>query len=476
MKTEKQPFRIPGQRNSQAGVADLVRRGLALSLAYLMIPMGIGDLYAQAYGQQAPPPPADQQYSQPYNQQYSQSYNQQYPQGQPYGQQGYYEPLSPDQLDQLVAPVALYPDALVAQVMAAATYPTQVVDADRWVQQYENYPPQQIAEMANGMQWDPSVKSLTAFPSVLDNLARNMDWTTQLGNAYYNQPQDVMQAVQAMRQQAYESGYLRSTPQMEVSYSPSDIEILPANPDVVYVPYYNPWNVYGPVIHPWYSYYYAPPRRVFYGGLAIGFGVGIAVGVFAHWGWGWGHWHPDWRNHEVFYGHDRWVSRSVTVYNRGHFGDYDRHYARTDFRRDHDGHAQGFNRQNDFHGRQNPNFGPAQQYRRVQNQPQRNFDQRQPSFNRQQPQYRTEQNYNHPQPENNVRPAQNFNQRQQFQNRPQQNFNQRQQFQDHSRQNFNRGRQPGNYGKQNRGRPQNHPKAPPERQKNHGNDHGHGRR
>jgi hypothetical protein len=512
MKTEKQPVQIPEQSTFEAGQSGLLRRGLALSLAYLMIPMGMGDLYAQSYGQQAPPPP-DQQYNQPYNQPYSQ--------GQPYGPQSYYQPLSPDQLDQLVAPVALYPDALVAQVLAAATYPTQVVDADRWMQQYANYPPQQLAEMANGMPWDPSVKSLTAFPSVLDNLARNMDWTTQLGNAYYNQPQDVMEAVQAMRQQSYESGYLRSTPQMEVSYSPSYIQILPANPDVVYVPYYNPWNVYGPVVHPWYSYYAPPPRGVYVSGIALAFGIGITVGAFTHWGWGWGHWHPDWRNREVYYRHDRWISRSESVYNRGHFGDYDRHYARTDFHRDNNGHARGFDHQPQFHGRQNPNFGPAQQYRRVQNEPQRNFNQHGPfqsrpqqNFHNLQPQNgarpaqnfnhwqqtqshpqqnfrssppqqdRFQRNFNRPQPQNGARPAQNFNRPQQFQRRPQQNFNRPQQNFNHPQQNFNRPQQ--NYHRpqpqqQNRpapyhGRPNNHPQGHPEGHGNgHGNDHGHGR-
>src|SRR5579859_5841262 len=136
------------------------------------------------------------------------------------------------QLDQLVAPIALYPDSLVAQVLAAATYPSQVVDADRYVQSYRGVPPDQMAQMVDQQPWDPSVKALAAFPSVLSNMDRNLDWTTQLGNAYYNQPQDVMSAVQADRQQAYESGKLRSTPQLNVVYQPADIEIEPANPAV----------------------------------------------------------------------------------------------------------------------------------------------------------------------------------------------------------------------------------------------------
>ena len=123
-----------------------------------------------------------------------------------------YAPLDAVQLDQLVAPIALYPDALVAQILTASTYPDQVTEANNWLHQNRGLPPDQRAAIANGMAWDPSVKALTAFPSVLDNLARNYSWASQLGNAYYNQPADVMNAVQAMRFQAQQSGALVSTP------------------------------------------------------------------------------------------------------------------------------------------------------------------------------------------------------------------------------------------------------------------------
>lgn len=484
MSTNTQPICNAERSKPEAGATNLLRRGLALALAYLMIPIGIGDVYAQNYEQQAPPPPPDQ-----YGQQYSPQY------GQPQ-QSGYYEPLSPDQLDQLVAPIALYPDALVAQVLAAATYPAEVANADQWMQSYESYPPQEIAQMANGMQWDPSVKSLTAFPSVLDNMARNMDWTTQLGNAYYNQPQDVMEAVQAMRQQAYDSGYLRSTPQMDVSYSPEYIEIAPANPDVVYVPYYNPWNVYGPVINPWYQYYVPPPPRgVYISGIGLGFGIGIAIVSFSHWGWGWGHWHPDWRNREVYYGHDQYVSRSQTVYNRGHFGGYDRTYARTAFRRDNNGHAQGYRPAQQFRGRGNANF-------QQQNREQQNFNHQQQNFNRQQQilnrnqqnlnreqqnlrqqQNREQQNFNRQQQNLNRnrqqfnRPQQNFNREQQ--NREQQNFNHQQQNLNRNQQQFNREQHPQNVRPQNNERRQVHPQPhsrPAEHPHSNSGDHGHGHR
>src|ERR1700734_3170867 len=151
--------------------------------------------------------------------------------------QGAYAPLDAPGLDQLVAPIALYPDSLVAQILTASTYPQQINDADNWSRQNAGLPPQQRADIANGMPWDPSVKALTAFPSVLDNMARNGNWSTALGNAYYNQPGDVMNAVQAARVQAQQSGYLQTTPQQRVYNEGGQILIAPVNPDLVYVPY-----------------------------------------------------------------------------------------------------------------------------------------------------------------------------------------------------------------------------------------------
>src|SRR5262249_58232813 len=122
---------------------------------------------------------------------------------------GAYAPLDAEQLNQMVAPIALYPDSLVAQILTASTYPQQVVDADNWIHQNGGMGPGQLAAAANGMPWDPSVKSLVAFPSVLDELTRNPNWTGSLGNAYYNQPGDVMNAVQAMRFRAQQACALR---------------------------------------------------------------------------------------------------------------------------------------------------------------------------------------------------------------------------------------------------------------------------
>ena len=193
-----------------------------------------------------------------------------------------------------MAPIALYPDALVAQILAASTYPTQVVEADRWRKAQGNAPADQIAAGAENQNWDPSVKALTAFPTVLAQMDPNIRWTTDLGNAYYNQPQDVMDSIQAMRQKAQNAGQLRTTPQQVVSDDNGAIVIAPANPSVVYVPVYDPWMVWGSPFRRFPGYYYYPPPGIFWGGLAIGFGVGIGIGFFSHWGWGWGHWACGW--------------------------------------------------------------------------------------------------------------------------------------------------------------------------------------
>jgi hypothetical protein len=239
--------------------------------------------------------------------------------------QGGYAPLDAPGLDQLVAPIALYPDSLVAQVLTASTYPQQVNDADAWSQQNAGLPPQQRADIANGMPWDPSVKALTAFPSVLDNMARNNSWTSALGNAYYNQPGDIMNAVQAARVQAQQAGYLQSTPQQRVYYDGPQILIAPVNPAVVYVPYYNPWRLYGGWVSPWGGFYVAPPPLGLAVGLGLGFAaVGISIGLFAHYGWGFNSWAPNWHGGPVFYNHAAYFSRSATVFNHGNFGGYNR--------------------------------------------------------------------------------------------------------------------------------------------------------
>lgn len=237
--------------------------------------------------------------------------------------------LSFAELDQLVAPIALYPDALVAQVLAAATCAPQIAEAEGFVQLNDDLAPQELARLADTQPWDPSVKALTAFPSVLSNLDHNMQWTTRLGDAYYNQPQDVMSAVQAMRQRAYAAGTLQSTPQETVTitagYQPGYIVIQPVNPAVVSVPVYNPWLVYGaPVpVYPAYAVVQAPPTNGVAVAAAIGFTAGVAVAAFSSYGWGCTHWTPNWYNRTVVVGHTPYISHSVTVVNHGFYGGFD---------------------------------------------------------------------------------------------------------------------------------------------------------
>jgi len=268
-------------------IYQVTRQLLALLLSVLLIPLAQFNLSAQA-----PPPP--------------------------------YAPLEAVQLDQLVSPIALYPDALVAQILTASTYPDQVAQANNWEHQNIALPPDQLANLANSMPWDPSVKALTAFPSVLDNLARNYQWSSQLGNAYYNQPADVMNAVQATRFQAQQAGILASTPQQRVYGDAGSIVIVPVNPGLVYVPYYNPWRIWEPTFVAYPGYAVLLPPRGLALGLGIGFAVGISVGLFAHFAWGFGAWAPNWRGGVVLFNHGAYYSRSATVFNHGHFGAYNR--------------------------------------------------------------------------------------------------------------------------------------------------------
>jgi hypothetical protein len=276
-----------------------------------------GYSYGQGYPQQSYPqqPYAQQPYQAP-----AQGYTQQYPQ-QGYGQpQSGGQSLNADQIEQLVAPIALYPDTLVAQVLAASTYPAQVSDADRWLQSQGNASPYQIAGGADVQNWDPSVKALTAFPQVLAELDRNPRWTTDLGNAYYNQPQDVLQAVQIMRQRAQAAGNLQNTPQEQVSYDQGAIELAPPSPQMVYVPQYNPWNVYGDPVTP-YTGFSAGGGGSFFnsdlGSSVLQFGLGIAMSAFNHTPWGWLGWGLNWLTQSVLFNHSDYASHSTTVADWG---------------------------------------------------------------------------------------------------------------------------------------------------------------
>jgi len=223
---------------------------------------------------------------------------------------------SAEELDQLVAPIALYPDALVAQTLAAATYPTEIVEADRWMQQHPDLNGDGLTQAIDAQSWDPSVKALTQFPSVLAMMDRNLSWTSSLGDAYVNGEQDVLDAVQAMRRRAQQAGNLQSTPQETVASQGQTIVIEPTDPEFVYLPEYDPWVVYGDALA-FYPGWVGVPG-VFIDGPGIMFGLGIGVGAFTGFGWGWHHWGTDWHGHDVTHDHDRYISHTPTFINRGH--------------------------------------------------------------------------------------------------------------------------------------------------------------
>jgi len=214
--------------------------------------------------------------------------------------------LTPDQLDDLVAPIALYPDPLLSQVLVAATYPLELVEASQWLQKNPGVTGPALTEAAQQQNWEPSIQALVVFPEVIKLLTQDVTWTTNLGNAFLAQQADVMDAVQRMRQKAQQAGKLASTPQETVTTQNQggqpEVVIEPANPDIMYVPAYDPAWIWGPAL--WYPYplWIWPPRSMIIGGGFFGFWPGISMGFYFGGGWGgwggWG-WHPGWGNHAV---------------------------------------------------------------------------------------------------------------------------------------------------------------------------------
>ena len=238
-------------------------------------------------------------------------------------------PMSATELQSLVAPIALYPDSLVAQILSASTFPDQVAIANYWLEQNKSLTGSALMQAVDKQSWDPSVKALTQFPSVLDNLAKNLSWTSSLGEAFHNQQADVMTAIQTLRAKAKAAGNLKTTSQVTVvQQSPQVIVIQPTNPQVVYVPEYNPAVVYGyPYVVPAYTY---TPGAVVAAGI-IGFGAGIAVGAMMSGGccgWGYSSWNCGWHGTAVvyhggaYYGNSAWHGG---YYNGGYHNSYGYH-------------------------------------------------------------------------------------------------------------------------------------------------------
>jgi hypothetical protein len=237
----------------------------------------------------------------------------------------FYDPYTPEELAQMLAPIALYPDALLAQILMASTYPIEVVEADRFVAANPGLRDAALDAALLDKDWDPSIKALSHFPSILALMSERIGETTELGNAFLVQEADVMTMVQQLRAQARAQGHLASTPQQQVIVEKETIIIQPANPHVFYVPYYDPYYVYGPWWYPAYPpYYWGPPGvRVHYG---------ISYWPAFHFSFSFGSWsYVDWHRHVIyldvrtrprFVRQDRWIVspgpwRHAPVHRRG---------------------------------------------------------------------------------------------------------------------------------------------------------------
>jgi hypothetical protein len=211
------------------------------------------------------------------------------------------ERIPADQLDSLVAPIALYPDPLLAQVLAASTYPLEIIQLQQFLTKNTDLKDKALADAVMKQPWDPSVQALAPLPDVVKRLADDIQWTTDLGNAFLAQESDVMDAVQRMRMKAEKTGNLKSSDQVKVETkvveSKTVVVIEQANPQVIYVPSYNPTVVYGPPVYPYPPIYYPPPGY-YAAGMAISFGIGVAMGAAWGWGGGWG-WNCGWGRNNV---------------------------------------------------------------------------------------------------------------------------------------------------------------------------------
>jgi hypothetical protein len=223
--------------------------------------------------------------------------------------------IPPDQLDSLVAPIALYPDPLLTQVLVASTYPLELIQLQQWIQKNPGLTGDALTTAVQKQDWDPSIQAMSVFPDLVKRLSDDIKWTTDLGNAFLAQQSDVMDAVQRMRTKAMDAGKLKSNEQMKVETqtveSKTVVVIQPANPQVVYVPTYNPVVVYGPPVYPYPPIYYPPPSY-YAAGMFFAFSVGIAVGAYYHGGWGY---------------NCGWGRNTTVIVNRNN--NYISHYNRT---------------------------------------------------------------------------------------------------------------------------------------------------
>jgi hypothetical protein len=225
--------------------------------------------------------------------------------------------IPPDQLDSLVAPVALYPDPMLTQTLVASTYPLEIIQLQQWLGKNKNLKDKALVDAVKKQNWDPSIQAMAALPDVVKQMAENIQWTTDLGNAFLAQQSDVMDAVQRMRKKAKDSGNLKSSEQQKVETqtveSKQVIVIQQSSPEVVYVPSYNPTVVYGAPAYPYPPISYPPPGY-YAAGMAISFGIGVAMG--AAWGGGWGY-GAGWGHNDVNVNVNNNFNRNTNISNSG---------------------------------------------------------------------------------------------------------------------------------------------------------------
>jgi hypothetical protein len=299
MKKSARTAMKPGQTRSRIS-ACMVRNITATLCAVLMLP-GNADLWAM---QQQQTQPAQQQ-TQPQTQ-------------QPAGPSTPAAKISNQQLDSLVAPIALYPDPLLGQMLVASTYPLEIVQLHQWLEQNKNLKDKALSDAVMKKGWDPSVQAMARFADVVKQMATNIAWTDDLGNAFLAQQNDVMDAVQRMRTKAVEKGALKTTEQQTVETKVVEqktvVVVQPAKTEVVYVPSYDPVAIWGAPYYPYPAYAYpAYPA----GGMLLGFGVGLAVG--AAWGGGWG-WNTGWGNNNVYVNRNNTFVNNSNRVNGGRYG------------------------------------------------------------------------------------------------------------------------------------------------------------
>lgn len=284
----------PGEIRSRIS-ACMVRDITAVLCAALMLPGNV-DLWAM---QQQQTQPAKQQAQQP-------------------GSSTPAAKISNQQLDSMVAPIALYPDPLLGQILVASTYPLEIVQLHQWLEQNKKLKDKALADAVMKKGWDPSVQAMAVFPDVVKQMATSIAWTDDLGNAFLAQESDVMDAVQRMRSKAVEKGALKTTEQQKVETKVVEqktvVVVQPAKTEVVYVPSYDPVAIWGTPYYPYpaYAYPYYPA-----GGMLLGFGVGLAVG--AAWGGGWG-WNTGWGGNNVYVNRNNTFVNNYNRVNGGRYG------------------------------------------------------------------------------------------------------------------------------------------------------------